>query len=877
MTIRNLDFLFAPKSITLISGDRNITTLLIRNLLNGGFAGPIMPVVGDTSSLAGVLTYPDVESLPITPELAVIASPLSQVPGLIEKLGQRGTRAAILVGTAAHAPAKADRARLKQAILDAAKPFLLRILGPACMGVMVPARGMNAGLTHLPPTGGNVAFVTHSGGVARAALEWAAARGIGFSHLISLGAGIDVDFGDLLDYLAANSSARAILLHLERIRDARKFMSAARRTARIKPVMVLKPRLLGQRCNHDAVYEAAFRRAGLLRVRDIDELFNSVETLAVTSPITSDRLAIVGNSRSMGLLASDTLHNLGGQLAEFGEETCAGLRGLLDPMAYLCNPVDLGDHAGPEAYGQALDLVLAERGVDGVVAIHAPSVLADANQVAEAVAARKARRGTVLVASWLAPKTGERAEQTLAAAGIPSYQDPGEAVRAFVRLVEYRRNQRLLMEAPSSIPEDFLPDSAAARRILAEALAAGRDWLSEHQAIALLRAYQIPVVETRFCSNTDEVSHAARDLGGDVAVKLISPDVVRKSNVGGVALEVESPEAAEAAAQAMLQRLHRHAPDARHDGFVVQPMARREGAFEVTMGIRPGGNFGPVIEFGHGGLETEVIQDLAYGLPPLNMNLAHELMSRTRIYRALGESGTRSADLDALALTLIKISQMVIELPELSELHLNPLWASSNRVLALDAKVRAVEASKSTSRRLAIRPYPKELEEAVVLADGRQLLLRPISPEDEVELRAMSRRMPPNFMRMRFFQPLKELTHEMAAPLTQIDYDREMALVLADPGKPGAARLWGVVRMMADPDNERAEYAIIISPELAGQGIGNAMMTHIIEYARKRGVSELWGEVLRENDSMLRLNRKLGFQVRAVPDDPGVLHVTLAL
>lgn len=877
MTVRNLEYLFSPKSVALVGADSRITSLLIRNLLEAGFGGPIMPVVSGIKSLMGVLTYASVEELPLRPELAVISSKLEHAPELIDRLGRRGARAVILAGSGADAPQKGARDQIKQAALDAAKPYLLRVLGPGCLGLVVPSHGLNAGLAHLPPRVGNVAFVTHSGGVARAALEWATAREVGFSHLVSLGAAIDVDFGDVLDYLAVDHRTRAILLYLERVRDARKFMSAARRAARIKPVVVLRPRFTGRRDDHDAVYEAAFQRAGLLRVRDVDELFNAVETLAAASPVMNDRLAVVGNSRSLGLLACDTAEKLGGHLAEFSEATLEGLAGTVDPMGYVRNPLDLGDHAGPDQYGKALDLLLADRGVDGVLAIHAPSLLTDSTKTAQAISERKARRGTMLMASWLAPNTGAQAVHALVSAKVPTYDDPGEAVRAFVRLVQYRRNQALLMETPASIPEDFVPDSKAARALISEALASGRDRLDEHEALALLEAYGIPTVATYFCNELEQVAEVAAQIGDDVAVKLISREVSRKSDVGGVALDVETPEAARLTAEAMIKRLQEHMPDAGVEGFVVQPMARRNGAFEVTIGLRPGGQFGPVIEFGHGGLEADVIQDFAYGLPPLNMNLARAVIARTRLFDALSNSRARSVDLDALALTLIKISQMVIDLPELVELRVNPLWAWPSQVLALDSKVRVQEFRGQTERRLAIRPYPKELEQMVELEDQRRLSLRPISPEDEVELRAMTRRMPTEYMRMRFFQPIKELTHEMAAPLTQIDYDREMALVLADPGRPGEARLWAVVRLIADPDNDRAEYSIIISPELAGQGIGRALMRRMIDYANERGIRELWGEVLRENDNMLRLNRRLGFEVHPLPDDPGIMHVSLRL
>ncbi len=887
MTIRNLNHMFKPRSVALIlprpgtsprTGGSTIdeARLLIRNLLDGGFKGPIMPVVPEVEALEGVLAYPDLDHLPLVPELAVIDLPLEQTPELITELGKLGTRAAVLVSRRGGAPPKPQRKQLKQALLDAAKPYTLRIIGPGGLGLSIPGHGLNASPVSLRPGTGRVAFVTQSSGIARAALDWAVAHQQGFSHLISLGAAIDVDFGDVLDYLAGDHNTRAILLYIERIRDARKFMSAARRAARIKPVVVLKPRRGTRGSESDVVYEAAFRRAGLVRVRDLAELFNSAETLTTTCQVRGKRLAIVGNSRSFGLLATDALQILGGELAGFSADTEAVFSGLVDTMGYVCNPLDLGDHASPDQFEKAVATALRDPGADGLLVVNVPCATVDDRAIADAVKRGKGRSRRCLVAAWPASLSGASGRQHLLLAGIPAYQDPGEAVRAFMRQVSYRRNQQLLTETPASVPEDFSPDLNEARSIVQNILNTGRRQCNEFEAMRLLQAYAIPTVQSLLANTPRQAADLAKGRSDKLALKIISPDIRRKSDVGGVVLDLDSDQVG-AEAEAMRARLKEFDPAARIEGFLLQPMAYREGSFELTLGVCPGGNFGPVIRFGHGGTESGVIDDIAWGLPPLNMNLAREIMLQTRIFPRLQAATARKADTDALALTLIKLSQMVIDLPEIVELDINPLWARPGGVLALDAKVTISVADSNRHHRLAIRPYPKDLEETVIGPEGREMLLRPILPEDETVLREEARKAPPEYMRMRFFQPLKELSHAMAAQLTQIDYDREMALVLTDRGRPGTGRFWGGVRAMADPDGERAEYSIIIHPDMAGLGVGAMLMNKIIHYARNRGIRELWGEVLRENRPMLRLNRKLGFKVRPIAEDPSIMHVSLDL
>lgn len=874
MTIRNLDALFKPDAVALICGGGGGEEIIARNLMSGGFKGPIMPVDAKREALAGALTYRDIASLPLPPALAIITRPLREAPALIRQLGERGARATLLVSEARGLP-PTERATLAQAILDAAQPYLLRVLGPGSQGFNVPRSQLNVCLNHQPLLPGDIALLTESGTIGQTALDLGNHHGFGFSHLIHLGDGLDVDLADVLDYLAGDYHTRAILLYLEHIGDARKFMSAARRAARIKPVVVLKPRRNPEEPD-DAVYAAAFRRAGLLRVDDSDELLQMIEVLRVAKRVNSDRLAIVGNSSSMSLLATDTLYQFGGRLAQFSETTQQGLESLIETSA-LPNPVDLGDQADAGAYGKALDLVLTDPGVDGVLVIKTPSALGETTAIADALIQRLAGSRHGIIASFPGPQTGATARQRLLKQQVPTYETASDAVRAFMRIVQYKRNQALLMETPPSLPEAFTPDSTAAQAIINRASREGRGGLNEYEAIQLLAAYGIPVAETRLARSPDEAAEIAAQLHPLVALKIISPEAVTKSQVGGVARYLSSPEAVRQAATMMLTHLRDVAPAARFNGFVLQPMVARDGAYELTVGVRAGGGFGPVIYFGQGGTESEIIDDLAYGLPPLNMHLAREMMAQTRIYQRLRYSLLRRANLNAVALTLVKISQMVVDLNELAELNVNPLWVNAQGVVALDARIRLIPAASALGSRLAIRPYPKDLQETVALPNGRELLVRPVLPEDEPALQALALRASPEDLRRRFFQPIRELSHDLAATLTQIDYQREMALVAVGPGVPGKAEVYGIVNLSADPDNERAEYSILVDRALMGQGLGNRLMRRIIHYGRARGIQEIHGEVLTENKPMLQMNRALGFTVHSDPEDPGLKHVVLPL
>ncbi|AGM41670.1 acetyltransferase [Spiribacter salinus M19-40] len=898
MTVRNLDSLFKPRSIALIGASRranSIGSVVARNLFNAGFDGPIMPVNPKYSAIEGVLCYPDISELPVTPDLAIVCTPPQTVPDIVDELARHGTRGVVVITAGFGEGNDADGMALRQRMLDAARPHLTRIIGPNCLGILVPGMGVNASFSHLAPPEGRIAFVTQSGAIVTSVLDWAERRGIGFSHMISLGDMADVDFGDTLDYLANDPNTRAILLYVEAITDARKFMSAARAAARMKPVIVVKAGRhaasakaaashTGALAGSDAVYDTAFRRAGMLRVDTLGELFAAVETLATSEPPAGDRLTILTNGGGIGVLATDALIGHGGQLAELPEETVTALNEVLPATWSKGNPVDIIGDAPGKRYADALTTLADNPDSDAILVLNCPTAVADSMDATEAVIAEQQGRHRghgqrqTLFTCWVGEHTAQQSRRRFAEAGIPSYTTPEGAVRAFMHMVAYRKSQEQLLETPPSVPELFTPDYETASQLVETAAAEGREILSEPEAKRLLAAYGVEVVTTEVASSPSDAAEAADRLGYPAAIKILSPDITHKSDVGGVALDLEDAAAVQHAAEAMERRVAETYPDATLSGFSVQPMVKRAGSWELIAGFTEDEQFGPVVLFGQGGTAVEVIQDQALGLPPLNLKLAREMVTRTRVYKQLqGYRDRQSADLDAIDLTLTRIAQIAADLSRVKELDINPLLASSEGVVALDARVRIGENGQG-SRRLAIRPYPRELEKTVTADDGKHYLLRPILPEDEPALHRAFAHLTPEQIRLRFFAPMKQLSHMAAARFTQIDYNREMALIITDPNKvPGEAELYGAVHIHADPDGEKAEYSIVVRHDLTRQGLGRLLMEHVIDYARQRGIAEIDGDVLRENQPMLALCRQLGFEEHVDTDERDIIRVTLAL
>ena len=889
MSIRNLTSLVAPKSIALIgAGDRpgSLGAVVWRNLQTAGFAGSLYPVNPKHREIGGTRVYPDIASLPETPELAVLVTPAATVPGLIADLARRGTKAAAVISSGFGGP---EGQVLKQQMLEAARPGLLRILGPNCLGMMAPPAGLNAGFAHIAAKPGPIAFLSQSGAILTSVIDWAVPRGIGFSHLVSLGEMADVDFGDMLDFLADDPETKAILMYVEAVTHARKFMSAARRAARAKPVIAIKAGRhaeaakavashTGALAGADAVYDTAFRRAGMLRVTQLEELFDAAETLSMAALPQGDRLAILTNGGGIGILATDMLIDTGGRLAAIAPETLARLDAVLPATWSHGNPIDIIGDAPPERYARAIEALLADRGNDAILVLNCPTAVADAGASARAVVAALAGSSQCVLTSWIGEATAATARRTFREAGIPTYETPEAAVTAFDHVVRYRRNQELLTETPPSMPTAFAVDRAAVMEIVAAALAEKREMLTGPESQRILEAYGTPTLRSIVAAGAEEAGRAAARLAGPVAVKILSPDISHKSDVGGVMLGLEGEAAVAAAAATILARARSQRPQARILGVTVEPMIRRPGALELILGMSEDPQFGPILLFGQGGTAVERIADSALAMPPLNLKLAMDQIASTRIYRLLqGYRDRPPADLDAIALTLTKLSQLTVDMPEIVELDINPLLADADGVIAVDARVKVRPAAMPGAGRLAIRPYPQELEGTAVARDGTTFALRPIRPEDAPELRALIGRLSPRSVRLRFFAALRELSGQDAARLTQIDYDREMAIVLTELGPAGKVPIFGVVRLVADPDNERGEYAIVVQDDLAGRGLGTLLMNRMISYARGRGLQEIFGHVLKENEAMLRICRDLGFgQDREADDQPSV-RVSLRL
>ena len=899
MTIRNLEYAFRARSIAVIGAsakDGSVGRKVLENVRNSGFRGDIWPVNPRYDNLYGLKCFKTVADLPAAPELAVIATPAASVPGLIAELGAKGNRAAVVLTAGL-----TRESGLRQPMLDAARPHNLRIIGPNCLGLFVPAIGLNASFAHVMPEDGHLAFLSQSGALASAVLDWAVDRKIGFSTVVSLGDMADVDVADLLDMLAGDGATSAVLLYLETVINTRKFMSAARAVARLKPVIVIKsgrsPAAAKAAATHtgalagtDGVIDAAFRRAGLLRVRDLAELFDAAETLSRFKPIERGRLGIVTNGGGAGVLAVDRLSDYGGEMAQLAPATLARLDAVLPATWSHANPVDIIGDAGPERYDAAIEAVLADGNVDALLVMACPTALASAVGSAEAVitTVKRLSGGGALakpvLTSWLGEHDAAPARAKLRAAGIATYDTPAEAIRSLTYLTGYGQAQRALSRVPPDMPADFAVDAAAARAVLAQVAAEGRTTLTEPEAKAVLAAFGVPVVETRVAADVAAVEAVAADIltrSKTIVVKLLSRDVSHKSDVGGVVLGIRTAKAAQTAAAGIVERLAAKVPEARIDGFTVQAMIERPNAHELIIGVNEDNLFGPFILFGAGGTSVEVVADTAIALPPLDLKLARDLIGQTRIAKLLnGYRDRAAADIDAIALTLMRVSQMIVDCPEIAALDINPLLADADGVVALDARV-VVDPKRihdnAPNARLAIRPYPAAWEKRVETISGRAVLLRPIRPEDAHLYGDFTAKLEDRDLRLRLLAPRKFFAHDFLARLTQIDYAREMAFVAIDPadGDGSGGALLGVSRLVADPDYTRAEYAIIVRSDLKGQGIGWSLMEQLLAYARAEGLKLLEGMVLSENTRMLEMCRKLGFSVTVDPVNPGLCTVRM--
>jgi acetyltransferase len=897
MSTYRLKNLLSPRSVALIGASPrrgSVGRAILENIKKAEFKGDFGLVNSHYAEVDGVTAVGSIDKLPFVPELVVISAPAAASASLVDQAGRLGAAGALIIsaglGHGEGSPANATE--------NAAQKYGMRLIGPNCLGIMMPGASLNASFSAHMPCAGNLALISQSGAIAAGMVDWAAQRGVGFSGIVSIGDQLDVDIADLLDYFALDGKTRAILLYVESIKDARKFMSAARAAARVKPVVVVKSGRMalgakaaathtGALAGSDAVYDAAFRRAGILRVSDLRELFDCAETLGRVESPPGKRLAILTNGGGIGVLAIDRLAELGGIPAAIAPTTRGKLDAVLPPTWSGSNPVDIVGDADAARYAAALEVLLSDPGNDAILVMNVQTAIAPADEIATTVTGlvgkyrqQHRRSAKPVLAVWVGAEP--KVIEVLSSAGIPNYPTEDDAVRGFMYLVRHREVVQELAQVPPAMPNAFAPDIQTAKDIIATALADDRAWLDPVEIKRLLEAYDIAMVPTVAAADAEQAVALASELfaqGATVVLKIMSRDIIHKSDVGGVVLNLTSADAVRTAVAEILTRAKALRPEARISGVIVQAMVVRAKARELILGFADDPTFGTVIVFGHGGTAVEIINDKALALPPLDLKLARELIERTRVSRLLrAYRDVPAVKPDAVAMVLVKLAQMAADIPEIRELDINPLLADETGVMAVDARVAIGQAERkfkgSGPANFAVRAYPSQWERHIEVKAGWRVFVRPIRPEDEPLIHDFLHRVTPQDLRLRFFAPMKEFTHEFIARLTQLDYARAMAFVAFDEV---TNEMVGVVRTHSDSVYESGEYAILLRSDLKGKGLGWVLMQLIIEYARSEGLKVIYGDVLRENSVMLEMCRHLGFEIKSSPAEPDICEVRLKL
>lgn len=880
MSQRGLEALLKPKSIAVIGAStrpERAGYLMMRNLLAGGFSGPVLPVTPKYQAVCGVLAWPDIPSLPLSPDLAIICTHARRNLELLTALGERGCKACIILS------APDDQLA---ALKACASRWQIRLLGPNSLGLLAPWQGLNASFSPVPITPGKLAFISQSAAVSNTILDWAQQRQLGFSWFIALGDSLDIDADDLLDFLARDGKTSAILLYLEHLSDARRFVSAARSASRNKPILVIKsgrsPQaqlLLKTHGGMDAAWDAAIQRAGLLRVQDTHELFSAVETLSHMRPLRGERLMIISNGAAPAALALDALYARNGKLATLSEPLLTELGAQLPDSVTPGNPLDLKDDATPARYLAALTLLLDSHDLDAILIIHAPSAAAPPTLTAQHIIAlvKQHPRGKqlTLLTNWCGEYSSLEARRLFNDAGVPTYRTPEGTVTAFMHMVAYRRNQKQLRETPA-LPANLTANTADAHRLIHQALQDGATSLDTHEVQPILQAYGLSTLPTWIASDSTEAVHIAGQIGYPVALKLRSPDIPHKSEVQGVMLYLRTPDEVEQAANAIFDRVKMAWPQARIHGLLVQSMANRAGAQELRVVVEQDPLFGPVIMLGEGGVTWHADRQAVIALPPLNMTLARYLVIQAiKQGKIRGRSALHPLDIVGLSQVLVQVSNLIVDCPEIVRLDIHPLLASHEDFTLLDVTLQLAAFHGDAEARLAIRPYPHELEEAVQLKNGQQCLFRPILPEDEPLLQRFIAQVTKEDLYYRYFSEINEFTHDDLANMTQIDYDREMAIVAVRQHK-GQDEIIGVTRAISDADNIDAEFSVLVRSDLKGLGLGRRLLEKMIIYTRQHGLQQLNGITMPNNRGMVTLARKLGFAVDVQMED-GIVGLSLHL
>ncbi len=882
-----LDLFFDPQSIAVIGAspkENSIGFTLLDNLVKDGFTGPIYPVNPRHESIQDHKAYGSISRVGSPVDLAVIAVPIRGVPEVMRECGEAGVRGAIII-SAGGKEVGDEGVRIEQEIKAEAERWGIRYLGPNCMGILCPPNRLNASFAAHSAEPGSLALLSQSGAICSAILDLAATEKIGFSHFVSIGSMADLDFADMIDYLGNDPRARSIIIYMENMTRHRKFMSAARSVSRVKPIIVVKSGRseaaakaaashTGAMAGRDEAYNAAFRRAGIIRVDTISQLFSCAEALGKMRRPTGGELAIVTNAGGPGVMAVDAFSKWHREPATLSSETLGKLDAFLPPFWSRSNPIDILGDAPPDRYVQAVRVCLEAPELSGLIVILSPQAMTDPTGVARALAAEIKSRHKPFMAVWMGARDVAEGVRILNDASIPTFATPEEAVDTFMQMVSYSRNLELLQETPPSFPHDIRVNNRQARTFIDECIKRGAGLLTEIESKAILSAYGIPVNRTVSASSASAAAEAAKAIGFPVVVKIYSPDITHKSDVDGVRLHLKNEEEVAAAFEEITSRARNLRPEARISGVTVQNQVQKS-QIELLIGARRDPHFGPLILFGMGGVWTEVLRDTAVALPPLNLLLARRLMERTRVNRLLqGYRNIPPADLDQVAEFLVRISQLATDFPEIVEMDLNPVVISEGRPIAIDARIVLEPSEIAAPRHLIISPYPNQYESDWLLKDGTPVLIRPMKPEDEPLVEDLLDNCSDQTLYFRYFRVIKSWPHEALIRFTQNDYDREIGLAaIGQP--PGPEVMMGVGRLVATPERDSAEFAVIVADPWQGKGLGPQLITRVIDIARDFGVQVLSGEILAENQPMLDLVKKLGFQIRKCEE--GTCRVELDL
>ena len=876
MSVENLDKIFQPKSIAVVGASErkgSVGAALMHNLIERGFSGEIFPINPNHKKIGKLAACPSIRDLEVPVDLAVISTPITLAPQIVKDCVDVGVGGAVIISAGGKEIGEQGK-KLEAAIQKEARYSGLRIIGPNCVGIMSGRSKLNASFANQMPIAGKMAFISQSGAICTAILDLSIKENIGFSYFVSLGDMLDVDFGDMIDYLGGESDVSSIVMYVESLTNFRKFMSASRAVSRVKPIIVLKAGRTqagalaaashtGAMAGEDSVYDAAFQRAGILRVKTFEELFDCAELLAKQPKPAGPGLAIITNAGGPGVMATDALSDFGYEPVSLSAETFQKLDEILPPYWSKRNPIDMLGEAKPELYRNVVEICLNAKEVNGLLIISAPQALADTAEVSAALVDLIREKSIPIITSWVGGTDMQKGRDIFNQAGIPTFDTPERAVRAFMDIYRFSKNIEMLQQIPSRLPKRLEFDRPKAKALIKAGLSTDNGLLTELESKALLSAYGIPVDTIETANSKEEAVQKATKIGFPIVMKINSRDITHKSDAGCVLLDLKNKTDVADGFETIIQNARVYDPKARIDGVTVQPMIRRPD-YELILGAKKDRDFGPVILFGMGGIFTEVIKDRAIAFPPLNRLLAKRLMEQTRVYQLLqGYRNIPPANLELLEEILIRLAQLVTDFSEIEELDINPLFVTGNDACVVDARVLLKPTQTQSPLHLVISPYPDQFEERTRTKTGIDIFVRPIRPEDAPLLVELFESLSPQSVYRRFFTPMKRLPHNMLALFTQIDYDRHIALVALSVSKSKESML-GVARVILERNQKEAEFSIVVGDPWQGKGIGAALLQRCISIAKERGIEKVMGTVLAENTQMLALGKKFGFKIKKV-------------